>query len=219
MDRTIKVTGTGSLSVKPDTTVLHIQLQGSEKKYEAACAKAAEAGAQIGRAFAALGFAEDELKTVSFSVNTRQEGYTDKNGVYRTRQAGYEFYQELKLSFAADNERLSQCLTVLAKAECSPLFHIEYTVKNPESAKNRLLALAVKDSEKKAKILAKAAGKTLGDVLFMDYSWGQMNLSVRPMMNFAREKSMAMCEDAIAVNVTPEDIRIEDTVTVLWELK
>lgn len=218
MEKTIKVTGTGSLSVKPDTTVLHIQLQGSEKQYAKACSKAAEAAEELRGVFASLGFAPEELKTVSFSVNAKQEGYTDKNGNYRTRQTGYEYYQGLKISFASSNERLSLCLTALAKAACDPLFSIEYTVKNPESAKNKLLRLAVKDSEKKAKVLAAAAGKSLGEVLFMDYSWGQMNLSVRPAA-FAAEKRLAACEDAIAVDINPEDIRIEDTVTVLWALQ
>ena len=51
-------------------------------------------------------------------------------------------------------------------------FSIEYTVSNPEAAKNKLLGEAVKDSMSKAGVLAAAAGVTLGDIVNIDYSWG-----------------------------------------------
>ena len=63
-------------------------------------------------------------------------------------------------------------VTALAHCPVSPEFSIEYTVSNPEAAKNKLLGEAVKDSMSKAGVLAAAAGVTLGDIVNIDYSWG-----------------------------------------------
>lgn len=63
-------------------------------------------------------------------------------------------------------------VTALAHCAVSPEFSIEYTVSNPEAAKNKLLGEAVKDSMSKAGVLAAAAGVTLGDIVNIDYSWG-----------------------------------------------
>ncbi len=66
-------------------------------------------------------------------------------------------------------------LYALAAAPVSPEFRISYFVGDPESAKNELLGKGVTDAITKAGALVKAAGVTLGEILSIDYSWGQIS--------------------------------------------
>ena len=94
---------------------------------------------------------------------------------------------------------------------------LSYYVDNVQEYKNTLLAEAVKDSKKKAEILVATLDKKLGEVINIDYSWGEVNI-VRN-----REMPIAVPEflkkgSARTPNITPNDIEISDTVTVLWQI-
>ena len=110
-------------------------------------------------------------------------------------------------------ERMSRCPAAAS-------FYIEYTVKDPEKVRNRLLKQAVSDSRKKAETLTRAAGVTLGDVVSIDYSWGELEIRSRPMNAVMMDKA-AMPEEAgcFGMSMEPEDISVEDTVTVVWSIR
>ena len=78
MERTIRVTGRGKLSLKPDTVRLRIELEDFAKEYEESIRKSAESTKEVQEAFMVLGFERSELKTTGFDVNARYEYYKDK---------------------------------------------------------------------------------------------------------------------------------------------
>ena len=55
----------------------------------------------------------------------------------------------MKLEFALDNEKLGQVLYAIAHCNTKPEFSIEYTVSDPETAKDELLKNAISDSKHK----------------------------------------------------------------------
>lgn len=89
---------------------------------------------------------------------------------------GYKYVHRMKIEFPADNQRLGKMLYALAHCPVSPEFSIEYTVSDPETSKNELLGKAVKDSLKKASVLAEASDVKLGKIINIDYSWARLNL-------------------------------------------
>ena len=127
----------------------------------------------------------------------------------------------MKLEFPADNKRLGKILYALVHCSVSPEFTIEYTVADPEKAKNELLGAAVKDSQAKASVLAEAAGVNLGKIINIDYSWGEIDFVSRPL----QEMSLRCCEPekcesaSYDMDIEPDDIDISDTVTVIWGLE
>lgn len=218
MKRTIKVTGKGKLSVKPDLIQLSLDLSDVQDTYEAALEQSSKQTEELRICFEGLGFARTDLKTVSFNVDTKYESYTDENRQWKQKFVGYEFRHALKLEFDADNDLLGSVLYALAKCSVSPEFNIRYTVKDPESAKNELLAKAVADSKEKALVLAAAAGVVLDEIISIDYSWGEINIMSQPvnrMLACAKETSDAA---GYNIDIEPEDINITDTVTVIWEI-
>ena len=68
--RTIRVTGKGSVRVKPDTTRLTITLRGTYKGYQETLSRSARDMEALKDVLQALGFDRGELKTLSFDVDT-----------------------------------------------------------------------------------------------------------------------------------------------------
>ncbi|MBR4393679.1 MAG: SIMPL domain-containing protein [Oscillospiraceae bacterium] len=218
-NRTMRVTGNGKLRLAPDCTRITINLNGIDKDYGESLRRSSEETDTLADVLAGFGFARDELKTLSFSVDAEYEGYQDKDGCWQQRFAGYRFRHMLKVEFPSDNERLGKVLYALANCPVDPELRLSWFVSDRDAAANALLGNAVADAKEKAAVLAEAAGVRLGDIRSIDYSWGELDLAVRPMAEMRLAKNAAAdCAGSYDMNIAPDDIEISDTVTVVWEL-
>lgn len=220
MERTIRVTGKGKITVKPDTIRLRLSMEGIYPEYDETLQKSSEIVELLKDLVEKQGYERKELKTLYFNIDTEYESYQAKDKSWKRRFQGYKYVHRMKIEFPADNQRLGKMLYALAHCPVSPEFSIEYTVADPEKSKNELLGVAVKDSMKKASVLAEASGVKLGKILNIDYSWGEIDFVSRPL----QEMSLRCCEPmecdsaSYDMDIEPDDIDISDTVTVIWEL-
>ena len=220
--RTIRVTGKGQIKAKPDLTRITMSLEGTYPEYGEALHASSRDTEQLKDLLAAYGFERSDLKTLNFSVDTEYESYKDK-GTFKQRFVGYKFHHLMKVEFESDNNRLGKVLYALANSPVKPEFRFSYTVKDPETAKNELLSKAVTDAKKKATVLTQASDVVLKDIQSIDYSWGEINFEVQPI------RKMLMADECCApmmngsgsydMDIEPDDISIEDTVTVVWEIQ
>ena len=216
--RRIRVTGTGLLKLKPDLCRIGLTLNGTEPTYADALNRASRDSAALGEAISSLGFAREDLKTLDFSVDAEYESVQDDKGRWRQEFKGYRFTQALKLEFPVDNALLGRALGALAAAPVDPEFHLSYALRDPESAKAALLEAAVTDARRKADILASAAGVKLGKLLQVDYSMAEPALET-PRMAKAMLSRNGMESASFDMDLQPDDIRAQDTVTLLWEME
>ena len=222
MDRTIKVTGKGKISVKPDQILLNLYLEDVKENYEETLEQSSIQTEIFKDVFENLGFARTDLKTINFNVNTKYERYHDEHNNWKEEFKGYEFQHSLKIEFDANNKLLGNVLYALAHCSVSPKFYINYTIKDKESAKKQLLNKAVMDSKIKAEILAEAAGVSLKDIQIIDYSWEELNFIASPMSKGGM--ALSICEVACKennsydFNIEPDNIVAEDTVTIIWNI-
>jgi len=219
--RTIRVTGKGQIKVRPDMTRITLSLEGFHKEYGETLRRSSEDTEKLKTLLGGYGFAAEDLKTLYFSVDTEYESYKEKD-VYKSRFVGYRYHHNMKVEFASDNERLGRILYGLAASPVKPEFHFSFFVGDPEDAKNELLGRAVADSREKAEVLTKAAGVCLKEVQSIDYSWGEIDLEVRPMnrMLMAEESASFKARgESFDMNIEPDDIEVSDTVTVVWEIE
>lgn len=220
MERTIRVTGKGKLSVKPDTIRLRINMEGIYPEYAVTLQKSSEIVELLKDLVEKQGYERKELKTLYFNIDTEYESYQAKDKSWKRRFQGYKYVHRMKIEFPADNQRLGKMLYALAHCPVSPEFSIEYTVADPEASKNELLGKAVKDSMKKASVLADASDVKLGEIINIDYSWGEIDFVSKPL----QEMSLRCCEpdesysSSYDMDIEPDDIDITDTVTVIWEI-
>ena len=222
MERTIRVTGKGNISLSPDTIRIMVTQSSVEQTYEMAVKASADAKNILTEALGTLRFKKEDLKTLYFNVDSETEGYQAKDKSWKRRLIGYRYKHRMKIEFPKESDLLGKVLAVIARSSSEPEFSIEYTVSNPEAAKNELLKRAVEDSGKKAKILSEAAGTKLGDIVSIDYSWGQVEFVSRPvdtlgpdLPNVAEDEYIS----SIDVDIEPDDIDVSDTVTVIWSLQ
>lgn len=213
--KTIRVTGTGKISTRPDLTRITISMEGIVPEYGETLKRSSEDTERIRCLLTKFGFDRTDLKTLNFDVQTEYESYQE-NGVYRQRFAGYRYRHETKVEFDSDNARLGKILYTLANCPVKPEFRLSYTVKDPETVKNALIGKAVADAKEKAVVLSREAGVTLGEIRRIDYSLQQIDFEVRPMGRMLMAKSSA--NDSYDMDIEPDDIISSDTVTVVWEI-
>ena len=223
--RELKVTGKGKVVAVPDQIVLNIDLNGTEKDYKKAYKQMEMATKEVRDLFQGLSFEVKDLKTKKCEVEVSNERkYVEKTGTWEFVFKGYEYVHKMKIMFDKDNDLLGKVLYGLSKCESRPEVNISYTVKDVKSTKNTLLKNAIADSKAKAAVLAEAAGVTLGDILKIDYSWGEINLSTPVLDSFLdvmrlSDDSDCFEDEALDMDIEPEDINITDTVTVIWEIQ
>ena len=220
MDRIIKVTGKGKISVKPNTIRLNIEAEGVYKEYEQAVKKSTEATCILRETIEKAGLKAEDLKTVHFDIDSEYESYRDKNDDYRSRFVGYKYTHSMYIQFSSDNKQLGRVLYELAHCNVNVEFSICYTVKDEDAVKNELLGKAVEDSKVKANVLAKAAGVSLGEIKSIDYSWGEINIFSKPLNFGSCDMFLEEAEPkAYGIDIEADDIDIQDTVTIVWEIK
>ena len=220
--REIRVTGKGNLTLIPDRTIVTVSLKGLEKEYKEAIEQSKKASQEIKNLFIDLGFEKGNIKTKMFEIESSYERDYDENERWRTIFKGYEFIHIMSVEFDKDSKLLGKIMHELSKCASAPELSLQYTVKDAEKQKEELLNKAIQDSKKKAKILTEASGVSLGEILRIDYSWGETKIVSSVMDNFLDCMKLSddeYDEDFFDMDVEPEDINLSDTVTVVWEIK
>lgn len=218
--KSIRVTGKGLIKVHPDMTRILITLEGQYPDYEKTLKRSSKDTEELKDLLVPFGFERSDLKTLSFGVETEYESYKEK-GTYKQRFIGYRYTHRMKVEFESDNQRLGKILYALAVCPLDPEFRLAYTVKDPEAVKNELLGKAVRDAVAKAGVLSSTAGVKLGDIQSMDYSWGEIDFEFRPMQDLSvgcLDACDALKENSLDLDIEPDDIEVQDTVTVIWEI-
>lgn len=223
MSKELKITGKGNLKFKPDLTVIKLDFTKVEKEYENAIKKSSEDIRTVKEMLEELGLKKDKLKTLAFNIKPEYESYEDEKGKYQSRFIGYKYNQSLRFDFDISNETLGKVLYAISKLKINPKFDIFYTIKDIEKAKNKVLDAAIKDACSKAKIIAKASNTILGDILRIDYSdrsydddFDTINYCKR---NVAFSDNIYGSADCFDIDIEPDDIDANDTVTITYELK
>lgn len=216
MERLIRVTGKAKIFVQPDTVALNITLVSRDMSYSTAAEKSAADTSELKNAFTEIGIAKDKVKTVSFGLDTETEGYHDEHGNWKNRFIGYKAVHDLKMEFDVDSDMLTRAIEAMIPLSCKPEFDIEYTVKRAGDVKDKLIADAVRDSKKKAAVLTKAADAKLGELVSIDYSWGELEIRSAPMSRNMSSDSVSF--EGLFKSFTPDEIAVEDSVTVTWKI-
>ena len=214
--RTITVKGIGAVSVKPDLIVLRLSMETAEYEYDAAMKAAAEKIDFLNKALEAAGFEKKSAKTADFRVRADYDRLNDGKGNYTSVFMGYKCRHELKIEFDFDTKRLAKALSEISKCIAKPEISIDFTVKDSSAVGGELLKAAVKNAREKAEILCAASGAKLGELLSIDYNWGELHLYSAT--DYDVEDKCMMFGAADDMDIEPEEIKARDTATFAWEI-
>lgn len=214
--RTITVKGIGAVSVKPDLIVLRLSMETAEYEYDAAMKAAAEKIDFLNKALEAAGFEKKSAKTADFRVRADYDRLNDGKGNYTSVFMGYKCRHELKIEFDFDTKRLAKALSEISKCIAKPEISIDFAVKDSSAVSGELLKAAVKNAREKAEILCAASGAKLGELLSIDYNWGELHLYSAT--DYDVEGKCMMLGAADDMDIEPEEIKARDTATFAWEI-
>jgi len=214
--RFITVKGIGNVTAKPDLTVISMDLYTQTPEYERTMEQATSEIESIRKALISIGYEQQALKTTNFDISMSYESYKDAKGNYQRDFSGYRCSHALKLEFDFDMKRLGETISAISSCGATPEFHIAFSVKDKNAVSNELLVNAIINAKEKAVILVNAAGVRLGAIQRIDYNWGELRL-----YSETKFSDMILSEKASAkpMEIEPEDIKVNDSVTVVWAIE
>lgn len=209
MEKTIKVRGQANIRVKPDYMIIRMQCESLDKDYEKAMDKAARAVQELKSALESVRISSEQLKTSDFRVAPAYEsqGYGEPK-----RFLGYRVRQDLKVGLDFDKKRLGEVLVAMAKSKAAPEFNIDFTVKDVNAVKDELFAQCAANARAIANGLCAGAGCKLGEILSINYSWDEIDISMGSCT------CAAEADGCSAPDIDPEDIDVSDSVTFVWSI-
>ena len=213
------VKGIGNVSAAPDLIVLELELEVIEPEYEKTMQRAAELLDALRAAIISAGHAGKSLKTTSFNIDTEYKNYRDNNNNLQKEFIGYSCKHELRLEFGLDMNKLGATLGAIADCEANPDIDIKFSVKDTSAVSEQLLNNAISNAKWKAAILAKSAGIYLGDIKCIDYNWSELHMYSDTNMVLAEGKAFCSFTGTSPVDITPKDIDVSDSVTVIWSIE
>ena len=217
-NKVITVKGIGKVSAPPDLLVLELKLETVEPEYELAMRRSKEMLNALSDAIVSAGHDGKHLKTNRFNISSKYENYRDKNNNYKSKFIGYACTHDLRLEFDLDMKKLGATLGAIASCEANPTFKIKFSVKDADAVSAELLENAIKNAKWKAEILARSAGVSLGAILRIDYNWGEINVYSKTDLYLAQEPIEEGAAAPMKMDIKPEDIDLNDTVTVVWAI-
>lgn len=217
MNRLITVKGIGKLSVKPDIIIITMNVESHQQDYDKTMEQAAESIKILQQAIQSAGFDKKDLKTTSLNIRTHYQSYHDQNNNYKQRFDGYRCEQGLKLEFDFDTELMSKVLNAIAQARIEPQLDIQFSVKNKSAVSEALLIDAAENARQKAEILTRVSGVELGELINIDYNWGELHLYSPT--SYAMENKCLETTGSYAPDIEPDAIDVSDNVTFVWEIK
>ena len=155
-DRTISVSGTGTVTLVPDVADLHVGVVVQKAKVADAQAAAAAAMQGVVKALRAAGIAERDIRTTTLSL---QPVYEYPNGA-SPRITGYELRNGV-VATVRDLAHLADAVDGSLAGGGSTLDGIAFRLDDPTGAEAQARSQAMKAARAKADALASAAGVTI----------------------------------------------------------
>lgn len=218
MGKTITVKGIGRASAKVDYVVISFSVESCKQNYDKAMELAASNIELLNQSLLTAGFEKDAAKTTNFNVRTDYKSVRDGNGNYKQVFNGYVVSHSLKIEFDFDMDRLSKTLSAVASCQAHPKLTVAFTVKDATAINEEMLRSATENAKRKAEILCTASGVLLGDLIAIDYNWGELDVRSDTRYDLD-EECMAAPMMAKSIEIVPDDIDVSDTATFVWEIK
>ena len=158
-DRTIYVTGSGSVTGEPDIATLDLGVSVEKETVAEAREEAASAMTALIASLKANNVAEKDIKTENFSIYPQYD-YTDNGRILR----GYRVNNTVRAKIR-ELATLSDVMDAAAAAGGNSIVinSIQFMIDDTTPLQTQARSLAVKDAEAKAQTLAEASGVTLGE--------------------------------------------------------
>lgn len=217
-ERTITVTGRGGIHAQPDVTVISLSLITLHDTYQDAYEQAKSDTDRLSAIMSELGLSKQLPKTTSLDIDKKTSSQYDENDNYiGDKFLGFQLKHVVSIKIGIDNVLLNKIVKAVGAALKQAEINIGYMVKDARPLQLKIIERAVKDAKEKAEIMAAAVGCVLGDCISINYSVQELHIFTQARSIHGPEE--AVCCNEASLDITPEDLDVSDTVTVVWALK
>lgn len=202
---TVTTNGTGETVAAPDMAEMYFGAAVQSEDAKDALGRANDLAEAITAAVKDAGVASEDIQTASVSVYPEQ-AFNGPEPVITGYRASIQVRVKVR-----DIEKIGDVIGAASDAGANEIGGPSFMLDEDAEATNEAIELAIDDARNRAEVMAKAAGKQLGEII----SVSEIGASV-PLYRGAVAESM---DAASAVAVEPGQLDISTTVTVVFELK
>lgn len=216
-EKLITVTGRGGVHVVPDITRVNLTLESIHENYEEAYAQGKNDTARLAAIMKEVGLNKALPKTIYFNIDKKTENKYDKYRNYIGQEfIGFELDHRVKIDLGMDKVLLGKVIKLIGEQLRQAEIKIGFTVKDSRPSQLKMLERAVKDAKEKAEIMAAACGCKLGLVKDINYNVKELEIYSEARQIHGAQEAMCCNEDSL--DISPDDLGVEDNVTVKWYL-
>lgn len=207
----VSVIGKGEVSIKPDIVYLSI---GADTTAATAQEAQKTNGALIQKVTALLkttwGISDKDIQSTQFSVQPNYT-YSEKEG---QQVKGYNAHHTLVVAYR-DLTKVGQLLDAASAAGANNIGNANFAVEDPSSLETQVIDKAMANADVKAAAIAKAAKRSLGQVVTVTQNDDGNN----PVYAAQAEKLMSTADSAGSTSVEPGEVKVTTQLSVTYELK
>jgi uncharacterized protein len=210
-EHTISVSGTGTMTLKPDVADLHLGVLVSRSTVKAAQAEAAGAMTKVIAALKALGIADKDIQTSNVSLQPTYDYSANSNP---PRLTGYQMSNSVTVT-VRDLAKLGDAIDNSLTAGATSLDGVTFRVDDQTSAEAQARQAAMAEAKSKADTLASAAGVSIGGVASISETSAPLPYPI--MYNGAAPAAGDSAKVATPIQTGTTDVTI--TVAVVYLIK
>ncbi len=209
---TVFVGADGKFETNPDTALLHFNISSQDENSRAAYDRASKAADQIRQILRSNGI---EPKAAEIGYFSLQPVYDYRNA--KQKLVGYRVNANVTLKLK-DFSKIPPILQQFADADLTESQTMSYTLEDIDAAKANAVEDAYRRARESAAALAKAAGRTLGELSYASVDTFE-NVRSMPLRMAPMAMSMGAQAKPVTEEFTPQSVTVTAHVNALFTLK
>lgn len=201
---TVTAGGTGRTVAAPDMAEMYFGATAIAGDAKTALSQASDTAKKISDAVKGAGVAAEDVQTANVSVYPEQSGDGGKLTI-----TGYRANVQVRVKLR-DIGAVGDVISAASDAGANEIGGPTFTLSDDSEVRNKAIELGIADARKRAAVMAKAAGKTLGEIV----SVSESRTGAQPLYDLG-----ARAAAEAAVPIEPGQLDITTSVTVIFELK
>jgi uncharacterized protein YggE len=203
----------GKFETNPDTAVIQFNIAAQEDTSRAAYDHASKNAEQI----------RGILRSNSVDPKSAEIGYLALQPVYdwknpKHKVIAYKVSANVTLKLK-DFSKVAPILSQLADTDVSENQSINYTLEDMDVAKSRAVEDAYRRARASADAIARASGRTVGELSYASVDTFENIRVVQPMMRAMEAKGMAAAAPAPTEEFSPQSVTVTSHVNAMFSLK
>jgi uncharacterized protein YggE len=212
LPNTVYVGADGKYEANPDTAVIEFSISAQEESSGGAYDRASKQAEQVRQILRSNGVDPKSAQVGYFAIQPVYDYKTPKR-----KLVGYRVNTTVSVKLR-DFTKIGPILQQLATADITDNQQLNYTLEEKDAAKSKAVEDAYRHARDSADAVARAGGRSVGDLIYASVDTFENPIPVRPMAMAAAPR-VAMENQPPTAEFSPQTVTITAHVNALFQLK